>query len=337
MSGAGKPGNSLSILKNENSDRRKEKKIEKEQLAKSLHQRKIEYEEARRRIFNEEIIAKKKNRNYIKIKKMREKKRSFKRIRNKIVSTIVTLKGDNRFFAKTKIGDLEVLALLDSGAGASCIGRNSEALLRGKENLIMPIRGQTVRTANGGETAVTGVITLPVLWDDTVRDLEFLIVPDLQQEVYLGVDFWQAFGLNVVSRGMNVKTNEPGVAALVPTEGDLSFDAVQHELTHEQTVSLDRVKAQFPSFAVLGLGKTDVEEHVIEVTDENLPVKQRFYPISPAIQKLIYAELDRMLEMGVIEESNSSWSSSTMFRRKKSECAYNKGCLPVAAYRWNLE
>jgi len=45
------------------------------------------------------------------------------------------------------------------------------------------------------------------------------------------------------------------------------------------------------------------DQLIIEVTNEGLPIKQRHYPISPAKQKLVYAELDRMLGLGVIEES----------------------------------
>lgn len=194
-------------------------------------------------------------------------------------------------------------------------------LLKGKEDKIVPISGQNIKTANGGETEVVGVIALPVVWDNVTKDLEFLIVPGLQQEVYLGVDFWQTFNLNVVSRNRSIGA---GVAELVPADGDLSFDAVQHVLTPEQSVALERVKAQYPSFSVLGLGRTDMEEHVIDVIDENVPVKQRHYPISPAIQKLIYAELDRMLAMGVIEESNSSWNSPVSLVVKGTK---NRLCL----------
>lgn len=49
---------------------------------------------------------------------------------------------------------------------------------------------------------------------------------------------------------------------------------------------------------------------MVEVIDENLPLKQLHYPIPPAVQKLVFAELDRMLDMRVIEESKSSWNSS---------------------------
>lgn len=94
-------------------------------VRKSLHQRKLDYEEARKRIFGEEITKSNKSRNFRKIEKMRTKQKNFRRIHNKIIATIVTVKGDNRFFARTKIDGQEVLALLDSGAGASCLGKNA--------------------------------------------------------------------------------------------------------------------------------------------------------------------------------------------------------------------
>lgn len=87
---------------------------------------------------------------------------------------------------------------------------------------------------------------------------------------------------------------------------------------------LETIKAMFRSFAVLGLGRTTLEEHVIEVTNEDIPIKQRHYPVSPVIQELLYKELDRMLSLGVIEHSNSSWSSPVTLVRKETK---NRLCL----------
>jgi len=48
--------------------------------------------------------------------------------------------------------------------------------------------------------------------------------------------------------------------------------------------------------------------HDIELT-ESRSIKQRHYSVLPAVKKLMYQELDRMLLLGVIEESDSPWSS----------------------------
>ena len=64
-----------------------------------------------------------------------------------------------------------------------------------------------------------------------------------------------------------------------------------------------------PSFEKEGLGRTDLIEHVID-TGNSPPIKQRHYPISPAREKLLSDEIDRMLALGVIEEcEQSAWSN----------------------------
>jgi len=62
-----------------------------------------------------------------------------------------------------------------------------------------------------------------------------------------------------------------------------------YPLTATQSQQLAVVKQFFPK-ASDGLGRTSLIEHTIEVGNA-LPVKQRFYPVSPAVEKLLYATL----------------------------------------------
>lgn len=58
-------------------------------------------------------------------------------------------------------------------------------------------------------------------------------------------------------------------------------------------------------------------EHTIELEPNVRPIKQRYFPISPAIEKLVHSEIDEMLKLGVIEEApNSPWSSPVVLVRK---------------------
>jgi len=50
---------------------------------------------------------------------------------------VVSMQNDNRYFAKTKVDGEEILALLDTGASANCIGRGAKGFLK---NLTQPIR-----------------------------------------------------------------------------------------------------------------------------------------------------------------------------------------------------
>lgn len=99
-----------------------------------------------------------------------------------------------------------------------------------------------------------------------------------------------------------------------------SLESIEESLEHRlltdvQQLKLKNIIDSFPSFAKEGLGRTNIISHVINVGDAT-PIKQRHFPVSPAIEKLIYAELDRMLEMDVIEESDSAWSSPIVLVRK---------------------
>jgi len=51
-------------------------------------------------------------------------------------------------------------------------------------------------------------------------------------------------------------------------------------------------------------------EHTIELEPKVKPIKQRHFPISPALEKIIHSEMDEMLKLDVIEESpQSPWKA----------------------------
>jgi len=127
--------------------------------------------------------------------------------------------------------------------------------------------------------------------------LDLNIIPSLSQDLYLGIDFWSTFVLL------------PSAMQISETASDL------HELSDERSSVLEKVVAKFPSFAVSGLGKTTLISHSIDTGDAK-PVKQRHFPVSSAIEKLLYAEIERMLKLGVIEESDSPWSSPVVLVQK---------------------
>lgn len=95
----------------------------------------------------------------------------------------------------------------------------------------------------------------------------------------------------------------------------VSTVTTQIPLSLRETQRLEQVVGLFPSFSKKGLGRTIVLCHSID-TGSAKPIKQRHFPVSPAVEKLIYIESDRMSELGVIEESTSPWSSPVVFHRK---------------------
>jgi len=71
------------------------------------------------------------------------------------------------------------------------------------------------------------------------------------------------------------------------------FDMVSdsHSLTEGQKCNLSKVIGTFPSFAYSGLGKPTLIAQEIDVGDAG-SIKQRHFPVSPAVKKLIYKEID---------------------------------------------
>jgi len=106
-----------------------------------------------------------------------------------------------------------------------------------------------------------------------IKALDLNIIPSLSQDLYLEIDFRSRFGL-------------------LPSAIQISESASDsHELSDEQNSLLEKVVPKFPSFAVSGLGKTTLISHSIDIGDGK-PVKQRRFPVSPAIEKLLYAEIE---------------------------------------------
>jgi len=70
------------------------------------------------------------------------------------------------------------------------------------------------------------------------------------------------------------------------------------------------------------LGRTKLLKHRIESEEGAAPVKSRHYPMSPAKHAAVYAEVDEMLRLNVIEESESAWNMTLVIKPGK-----NRLCL----------
>lgn len=99
----------------------------------------------------------------------------------------------------------------------------------------------------------------------------------------------------------------------------IAAETVEEDILHPE--QRDRLKEVVDrSMALMGdsLGCTTVAEHKIRTTSE--PIRQRYYRVSPVMQKHIDAELDEMLRLGVVERSCSPCASPiVMVKKPKSD------------------
>lgn len=252
---------------------------------------------------NKTTFCKKPTLNIMKCRLRHKKRRYFR----KLLEASIISGNDDRPFAKIQILGKSQLGLLDSGANVSVLGKDCISFL--KENKISyRALDTTIRTANGAKQSVIGFCTLPVVFKGVEKDVVFYLVPTLGQSVYLGVNFWRDFAL------------APDIIPPLPlniSELSSDLDSVSnfHELSPKEKLVLEKTILEFPSFEIIGLGCTDLLEHNIDTGDAT-PIKCKHYPLSPPRQEEAYKEIERLLQMGVIEESNSPWCSPAVLVRK---------------------
>lgn len=209
--------------------------------------------------------------------------------------------------------------LLDTGASVSILGKGCREIIEDLNISIVPIFS-IITTASGHEQRLLGKIMTEVKYKDKTNMITFYLCPDLEQPAYLGVDFWKMFHLAPEIVGIA----EIDLKKITEEYKSENHKLDPHELTETQQIELEEVIKMFPSFEGQGLGCTWVEKHTIKLVEGAEPVKDRYYPISPAVQEIVYKEIDSMLELKVIEESESPWSNRTTVVRKPGK---NRFCL----------
>lgn len=216
---------------------------------------------------------------------------------------------DNRPYADVNVAGISIRGLLDSGASITVLGEGSEEFLKntGTRFYNHPL---IVSTASGEAQRIIGHVRALVSYNGKQRMMRIFIAPGLiKQKLYLGIDFWNLFNIKpkiIESLDLNTEPATP-----LPD---------QHQLSQENVVKLRALIESFPSFNKQGLGLTNILSHSIEtVITKSSNLKQRFYPISPAIEKELFAEIDRMLALNVIEECPSSeWNNPVTLVSKKN-------------------
>lgn len=216
-------------------------------------------------------------------------------------------RADPRLYLDVRIFGKSFRALLDSGASRTILGRNGLLVLEKFPARVTTVQNHYVETADGQRHLISGVVNLPISLEGRTKDLQVLVVPNLEQTLILGVDFWDAMHIitDVHSRTWEFYKIAGQLCSLNVKEGILS----KSSLLKEQAEKLDAlIESHFPTSDDQKIGRTDQVMHVIDTGDAK-PIKQRHYTMSPARQKLVEEELDKMLDLDIVEPSKSPWSA----------------------------
>lgn len=221
---------------------------------------------------------------------------------------------DSRPFVNIKINDVEACGLLDSGAAVSILGKNSHLLLD------LPLQEDdwlSVVTAGGHTIRSRGYINLPIYFEGNFHIIKAYVVPEIETALILGIDFWRKFQLCPKYLGSTAITREMPVT-LINTTADTHITSYDL-LDEKQRVIADNLVNQFRdiSMEIKGLGRTSVITHRID-TGDAIPIRQRYYRMSPEKQRILTAEVDEMLKLDVVEPCESAWSSPVLIVYKKN-------------------
>lgn len=235
---------------------------------------------------------------------------------------IIQMEGDNRPFAKVDILGISVIGLLDCGAQRTVLGTGSANLMRTLKLKVQPTTTKLI-TADGGSLQVKGSVNLPLTFNGETRLVSAIVAPSLKRRLILGMDFWKLFRI------------EPTVEEIQLSDAseDDHAENAEEKLTPEQENQLKEVKKEFKVFTEgEKLEVTPLITHKIEFTEEFKnaePVRLNPYPWSPEIQRSVDGELDKWLESGVVERSNSDWALLIVPVVKKGEAELGEKLMKV--------
>lgn len=205
-----------------------------------------------------------------------------------------------------------ISCLLDTGANVSIAGAEGSKILKGLGITLDTSYSNSVGTVDSTLHMVAGLFYVPILYNGIFDIVTVMSVPTLPKGIILGVNFFKSFHIILFHDVKGWSCNS------IETKNVHNYGVIGYsELTTFQKTSLDTVTAKFQTIGNGKLGKFKLFEHHI-LTGNALPIKQRGYPVSPAIQERYGKELRRMLDLGVIEPSLSPWSSPAVLVKKSN-------------------
>lgn len=241
-------------------------------------------------------------------------------------------------------------ALLDSGASVSVT--NSIALIEryGLKILPSPIR---ICTADHTQYTCVGYANIPITFRNLTKVISVIIVPQITRKLILGVDFWKAFGIKPMFRGMSgweeIETHPlsdpsedvfhfyihpidtlpmlrqqtvdetldiPGLDLPEASSTTPETIETEHELSGNEKEELKKVISTFSCTTDNYLGRTSLCQHEIVLREDVKPRRQPVYRCSPAIQAEMDREIERYKQIDAIEECSSEWANPLVPVRK---------------------
>lgn len=240
-----------------------------------------------------------------------------------LLPLFVNKSNDNRPYISVKLFDIEIIALLDSGANMSVIGEKGLCILKRLGLKIYSSNLAKVATADGTKQAVEGIVDLPVDVNKQIHVISAVVVPALPHAFIFGSDFCRSFEILINFKNSRWEVQSKfSQSPLYVVNNLIEMNEISTDCEDELSLSEQaQAKLIVDSFQAVSsvncLGRTDKISMTID-TGDAIPFKKRQYHMSPYMLKVLNQELDEMLKLGVVEPSESSWNSPVLLVKKSS-------------------
>ncbi|XP_018578275.1 uncharacterized protein LOC108916491 [Anoplophora glabripennis] len=218
---------------------------------------------------------------------------------------------DNRPHVPIRIQGKTFLALIDTGAARSYVGDRIRQLGLHYETATAP----AVQLANGNLVTVTEVYQIQFRIRNKEFDERLWYLPNLSSDVVLGMDILRKHNFLINPSAATVSLDNTVISSTPSPDVD-PLEVLSSTTSPTEEEKLESfLETDLPSFKDLH-GTTGLIQHQIRLSQSE-PIKQRYRPQNPRMQDIINKEVDEMLHNGIIEPSDSPWSSPVVIVRKK--------------------
>lgn len=227
---------------------------------------------------------------------------------------------DNRSYVVLNVLGYECIGLLDTGANKTVVNATFADTLRRVGLKSAKTHFTEISTADGVGHRITEIIDVPFNFDDQLNIVSVLVMPGLSQQLILGKDFFDKFGIELQFKSEKTYNNTEINELSLNKPAIISRD----NLSEDQERRLSHLIKEMKQSIGDRLGRTHILKHSID-TGGSKAIHQRQYNFSPIIKAAIEKELDDMLLKDVVEPSHSSWCSPVLIVKKPN--GDNRLCL----------
>lgn len=224
----------------------------------------------------------------------------------------------SRLYLDVSLAGTPARALIDSGASKTIIAsRFLEPLAQ--RGVKFQHRSIDAHNADGSILQVLGTVTIPIHIGNHCTVNSCLIVSDFPYDAILGIETLKDLHATIDYAAGKVKLRNSNCVEVHYAHFACAVESsVPAELSVEEQeqfkLFLNEWKIKFDQTT----GIASAFKHRIYVDPHQPPIKQRFYRTSPAVQQELHNQLHDLLTSGLIEESESPWSSPVVLVPKKN-------------------